>query len=81
MGCRRISATVPAICRSCSGSSVIAVGAPDEGPDKVAARGTVVDEVEAGLVAGSDELSPRVGLRLDMSTLGAFDVPGAPDPE
>ena len=51
----------------------------DEGPSKVVAGGTVVDDVEAELDVDSTGPPTKVGLRPDMSTLSSLNIPGAPD--
>ena len=79
-GWYRILATAPAICLSCSGGSIIITHSLDEGPGKVAAGGTVVDDAEAELVTDSSGPPTRIGLRPNMSMLCSLNIPGAPYP-
>ena len=80
-GCCRISTTAPAVYHSCLHGSVITMGAPDEGPNKVAVEGRVVDEVETRLVADNGEPPSRVRLRPKILMPGELDIPVMPDPE
>ena len=56
------------------------MGMPAEGPSRVVAGGSLVDDVEVELAVGSSVPSLAVGLRPEMSMLGSLDVPGVPIP-
>ena len=60
-GCHRISVPAPAIRRTCSGDSIIAMGMPDEGSCRTVVGGNIADEVEIKPVVGNGVPSLRVG--------------------